>query len=90
VVKVEHALVTIGGERSTCSVCRTKVFRMAMGQRKHEEQTGMVGGWDCFLCFAWQGSDGARLLVTVNYAPNQSQCHVRLPFADLGNSQWRL
>ena len=46
--------------------------------------------WDCFLVFAWQGSDGARLLVTVNYAPNQSQCYVRLPFADLGNGQWRL
>jgi hypothetical protein len=46
--------------------------------------------WDCFLVFAWQGSDGERLLATVNYAPNQSQCHVRLPFADLGNSQWRL
>jgi hypothetical protein len=25
-----------------------------------------------------------------NYAPNQSQCHARLPFADLGNSRWRL
>jgi hypothetical protein len=48
--------------------------------------------WDCFLAFAWQGnSDGdQRLLVTVNYAPNQSQCHVRLPFADLANSRWRL
>ena len=31
-----------------------------------------------------------RLLVTVNYAPNQSQCRVRLPFADLSNGQWRL
>jgi hypothetical protein len=30
-----------GGERSTCSVCRTKVFRMAMGQRTHEEQAAM-------------------------------------------------
>ena len=28
--------------------------------------------------------------MTVNYAPNQSQCYVRLPFADLGNGQWRL
>ena len=46
--------------------------------------------WDCFLAFAWQGADDERLLVAVNYAPNQSQCHVRLPFADLGNSQWRL
>ena len=31
-----------------------------------------------------------HLLVTVNYAPNQSQCYVRLPFAGLGNVQWRL
>ncbi len=27
--------------------------------------------------------DGQRLLVAVNYAGNQSQCYVRLPFADL-------
>jgi len=46
--------------------------------------------WDCFIAFAWQGQDGKRLVVAVNYAPNQSQCYVRLPFADLGNSQWRL
>jgi hypothetical protein len=25
-----------------------------------------------------------------HYAPNQSQCYVRLPFADLGNYSWRL
>jgi Alpha amylase, catalytic domain len=46
--------------------------------------------WDCFLAFAWQHPDGERLLVTVNYAPNQSQCYVRLPFADLGGGTWRL
>lgn len=46
--------------------------------------------WDCFLVFAWQGAGDERLLVTVNYAPNQSQCHVRLSFADLGTSRWRL
>ena len=28
-------------------------------------------------------------MVTVNYAPNQSQCYVRLPFTDLGNTRWR-
>jgi hypothetical protein len=39
--------------------------------------------WDCFLAFAWQGPAGDRLLVTVNYAANQSQCRVRLPFTDL-------
>ena len=46
--------------------------------------------WDCFLVFAWQGAGDEQLLVTVNYAPNQSQCYVRLPFADLGDGQWRL
>jgi len=45
--------------------------------------------WDCFLAFAWDGP-GERLLVTVNYAPNQSQCYVRLPFAELAGSEWRL
>lgn len=50
------------------------------------------GNWthDCFLAFAWQGEGGQRLVVAVNYAPNQSQCHVRLPFADLGGKAWRL
>jgi hypothetical protein len=50
------------------------------------------GNWtrDCFLGFAWQGPEGARLLVTVNYAPNQSQCYVQLPFNNLGGTTWRL
>jgi len=46
--------------------------------------------WDCFVAFAWQGAGGERLLVAVNYAPNQSQCYIRLPFTDLGNGHWRL
>jgi glycosidase len=43
------------------------------------------GNWtsDCFIAWCWQGQDGQRLLVAVNYAGNQSQCYVRLPFADL-------
>ena len=50
------------------------------------------GNWthDCFLAFGWQGPGAERLLVAVNYAANQSQCNVRLPFADLGTGQWRL
>ena len=50
------------------------------------------GNWtsDCFLAFAWQGAGGERLLVTANYAPNQSQCYVKLPFTDLGASRWSL
>ncbi len=50
------------------------------------------GNWtsDCFLAFAWQGEGDTRLLVVVNYAGNQSQCQVHLPFSDLENRQWRL
>jgi glycosidase len=50
------------------------------------------GNWtnDCFLVFAWQGQTDERHVVAVNYAANQSQCHVRLPFANLGGKKWRL
>ena len=50
------------------------------------------GNWtsDCFVAFAWQGPADERMLVTVNYAANQSQCYLRLPFTDLDNGQWRL
>ncbi len=48
------------------------------------------GTWDCFLAFAWQGPEEERLLVAVNYASNQSQCYVRLPFPDLADRPWRL
>jgi glycosidase len=50
------------------------------------------GNWtaDCFTAFAWQGTTGERLLVAVNYAPHQSQCRVRLPFAGLAGRTWRL
>ena len=34
--------------------------------------------WDSFVAFSWQGA-GGRVLVAVNYADHQSQCHVRLP-----------
>ena len=46
--------------------------------------------WDNFIASAWQGQDGARLLVAVNYAPHQSQCCVRIPFEDLRGGQYRL
>jgi hypothetical protein len=46
--------------------------------------------WDCFLAFAWHGAGDKRLLIVVNYAPNQSQCYIRLPFADLASQRWRL
>jgi glycosidase len=38
--------------------------------------------WDCFICSTWSKADG-RLIIAVNYAPNQSQSRVRLPFEDI-------
>jgi glycosidase len=50
------------------------------------------GNWtrDCFVAFAWQGLDGERLLVAVNYAPNQSQCYIRLPWDELKGRSWQM
>ena len=48
------------------------------------------GSSDAFIAFAWQGPDGERLIVAVNYAAHPSQCYVRLPFPDLDRRQWRL
>jgi hypothetical protein len=48
------------------------------------------GTWDDFIAWSWQGRDGRRLLVAVNYAAHRSQCYVRLPFQDLGGRAFRL
>jgi hypothetical protein len=45
---------------------------------------------DAFIVFVWQNSDGARLLVAVNYAGHASQCYVHAPFSGLGGKEWRL
>lgn len=43
------------------------------------------GNWtsDCIIAFAWKGEDGQPTLVVVNYAPNQSQCYIALPWSNL-------
>lgn len=46
--------------------------------------------WDCVVAFSWEGPDDQRLLVAVNFAPNQSQCYVRLRLDDLGTGQFQL
>ena len=57
-----------------------------------ESAPAWEGNWthDCFIAFGWQGAGAERLIVAVNYAANHSQCHIRLPFADLSGKQWRL
>ena len=73
------------------TVLRQPAFRD--GQWRLLESTpGWDGNWthDCFLGFAWEGANHDRFVVAVNFAPNQSQCHVRLPFANLAGKKWRL
>jgi glycosidase len=50
------------------------------------------GNWTSngVIAFAWQGPAGQRALVTVNYAPHQGQCYVRLPWEDLRGKTVRL
>src|SRR5262249_12630434 len=50
------------------------------------------GNWthDAFLAWTWEGRDGRRLLVVVNYAGHQSQCYALLPFADLAGHSVQL
>jgi hypothetical protein len=45
---------------------------------------------DGFLVFGWQGPERESVVVAVNYAPHQSQCHVLIPFPDLGGKTWEL
>jgi hypothetical protein len=51
-----------------------------------------VGNPSCeaVIAYGWQDSGGIRLIVGVNYASHQSQCYVRLPFADIAGGRWRL
>jgi hypothetical protein len=48
------------------------------------------GSSEAVIAYAWQDSDGSRVIVGVNYADHQSQCYVRLPFAGLAGAWWRL
>lgn len=53
---------------------------------------GWDGNWtnDCLIASSWLGSGGEQFVVAVNYAGNQSQAHIRLPFDGLGDRQWQL
>ncbi|ULQ54120.1 alpha-amylase family glycosyl hydrolase [Flavihumibacter fluvii] len=48
------------------------------------------GSWDSFIAFSWEGNDGKRMLVAVNYAPHDGQCYLHIPIPELAVGQWRL
>jgi hypothetical protein len=50
------------------------------------------GNWtsDDFVAYAWAGEDDSRYLVVVNFARNQGQCRLPLPFPEFRGKQIRL
>jgi hypothetical protein len=46
--------------------------------------------WDCCIAWCWESGDGQRRVVAVNYAGNQSQCTIPLPWPDLAGHTVRL
>ncbi len=73
------------------AVLRQPVFRDGTWSLL-EREPAWEGNWtsECFIAWTWQRDEGERRLVAVNYAGNQSQCYVRIPFADLSGRIVRL
>lgn len=46
--------------------------------------------WDCFIGFAWQSPGEPSRIVAVNYAANQSQCYLQIPFDAIRHHTVRL
>jgi hypothetical protein len=77
--------------RQLLDALRLSVFRIGDWQLL-ECKPAWEGNWtgDCFIAFAWQGVDGQRAIAVVNYAPNQSQCYLTLPWPNLHGQMYRL
>lgn len=46
--------------------------------------------WDSFVCFAWNNTGELPLVAITNYAANQSQCYLQIPFAEMRGQKIRL
>ena len=71
-----HEQVPVGSQALALSVT---------GDRAVFRNVRLLGNQDTLYA-----AGGKRLLVPINYAPNQSQCYIELPFTDLAGSTWRL
>jgi hypothetical protein len=45
---------------------------------------------DSFVAHCWQGDEGKKILIVVNYSPYSSQCYLRLQRDELGGHEWLL
>jgi glycosidase len=72
-------------------ILRRPVFRNGKWQLL-ECAEAWEGNWsnDGYISFAWQGAGEEKMLIAVNYSPDQGQCYIRLPFQDMGNKSWVL
>lgn len=48
------------------------------------------GTWENVIAFAWQGQNGQRAVVAVNYAPHRSQGYLALPWTDIDGHAYYL
>jgi glycosidase len=50
------------------------------------------GNWttECFVACCWNGMDGRKYVIAVNYADHQSQCFLAIPWPELAGHQWLL
>ena len=57
-----------------------------------DAQAAWPDNWtsECFVAYAWTSGSGSRHVVVVNYAGNQGQCRLKLPFPDLRGTTVRL
>jgi hypothetical protein len=57
-----------------------------------QPQPAWTGNWthDGFVAYAWSGGEASRYLVVVNFAGNQGQCRLLLPFPELRGRRVRL
>jgi hypothetical protein len=69
---------------------KTKAFRQGSWSQL-QPQSAWSGNWtsDGFVAYAWAGEEGSRHVV-VNYAGNQGQCRLPLPFPEFRGRQVRL
>jgi glycosidase len=73
------------------TVLKTDPFRNGSWSQI-QPQPAWPGNWtsDGFAAYAWSGGDAGRYLVIVNYAGNQGQCRLFLPFPEFHGRQIRL
>jgi len=57
-----------------------------------QPQSAWPGNWthDDFVAYAWAGAESSRHVVVVNYAENQGQCRLPLPFPEFRGKQVHL